>query len=262
MRGATILAGSLALAVAGAPAAAGANDDGAYETLPAATFRTSLRYEDAPTSPVATFAMMRTPVTNAQFLAFVEAHPQWRRDRVPRSLADARYLAHWDSANTLADPAQSTQPATQVSWFAASAYCEAEGARLPTWIEWEYAAAADDRRHDARDDPTWRERILAWYARPSSQALPGVGTGTANAFGIHDLHGLVWEWTDDFSSLLVSEDNRNQGDADTARFCGAGALSMDDRENYAVLMRVAMLSSLQASGTTRNLGFRCARSSR
>jgi len=37
---------------------------------------------------------------------------------------------------------------------------------------------------------------------------------------------------------------------------------MDDRENYAVLMRVAMLSSLEAANTTRNLGFRCARSAR
>src|SRR3546814_1449637 len=64
---------------------------------------------------------------------------------------------------------------------------------------------------------------------------------------------------DDFSSLLVSSDNRVQGDADDLKFCGAGALSMDDRENYAVLMRVAMLSSLDAGNTTANLGFRCAR---
>ena len=62
-----------------------------------------------------------------------------------------------------------------------------------------------------------------------------------NAYGVRDLHGLVWEWTDDYSSLLVSGDNRNQGDADVAKFCGAGALAMDDRENYALLMRVAML---------------------
>ena len=76
---------------------------------------------------------------------------------------------------------------------------------------------------------------------------------------MQDLHGLVWEWTDDFSSLLVAVDNRNQGDPDNTRFCGAGALSMDDRDNYAVLMRVAMLSSLNAPDTTANLGFRCAR---
>ena len=76
---------------------------------------------------------------------------------------------------------------------------------------------------------------------------------------MQDLHGLVWEWIDDSSALLVSGDNRDQGDADAAKFCGAGALSMDDRDNYAVLMRVAMLSSLDAADATGNLGFRCAR---
>jgi hypothetical protein len=34
---------------------------------------------------------------------------------------------------------------------------------------------------------------------------------------------------------------------------------MEDTENFAVLMRVAMLSSLEANGTTRNLGIRCAK---
>ena len=41
------------------------------------------------------------------------------------------------------------------------------------------------------------------------------------------------------------------------RFCGAGALSANDRANYAVLMRVAMLSSLEAADSTTSLGFRC-----
>jgi formylglycine-generating enzyme required for sulfatase activity len=203
---------------------------------------------------------MRTPVTNAQFLAFVQAHPQWQRDRVARVFADDRYLAQWRMPTALVDAAQAAQPVTQVSWFAAQAYCEAQDARLPTWPEWEYAAAADETRRDARKDSAWRERILSWYSRPSSQALPRAGLQPPNAYGVQDLHGLVWEWTEDFSSLLVSGDNRNQGDADKAKFCGAGALSMDDRENYAVLMRVAMLSSLEANDTTNNLGFRCARS--
>ena len=59
--------------------------------------------------------------------------------------------------------------------------------------------------------------------------------------------------------MLVSGDSRNQQDPDRLKFCGAGALAVDDRDNYAVLMRVAMLSSLEADDTTSNLGFRCAR---
>ena len=235
-----------------------------YVRLPGGAFRSALKYEDRKggTVRVAPFELMKRPVTNAEFLAFVRQRPQWQRDRVARVVADARYLSHWRSPVALADAAQAQQPVTRVSWFAADAYCKAEGARLPTWSEWEYAAAADETRTDARRDSAWRERILAWYSRPATPMLQRAGLQPPNVYGVQDLHGLVWEWTDDFSSLLVSSDNREQGGADKAKFCGAGALAMDDRENYAVLMRVAMLSSLEAANTTQNLGFRCARSVR
>jgi len=49
---------------------------------------------------------------------------------------------------------------------------------------------------------------------------------------VRDLHGLVWEWVDDFNALMVSADNREQGDPERLKFCGAGALSMQDRDNY------------------------------
>lgn len=233
--------------------------DTAWVQLPGGSFRSALKYEDAPIVRIAPFALQKRPVTNAEFLAFVQAHPQWRRDKVASVFAEPRYLSHWSGPAQLGDKALALQPVVQVSWFAASAYCEAQGGRLPTWSEWEYAGAADETRRDARKDPVWRERILGWYARPSNRALPRAGLQTPNAYGVQDLHGLVWEWTDDYSSLLVSSDNRNQGDADKLKFCGAGALSMDDRENYAVLMRVAMLSSLEGHDTTANLGFRCAK---
>jgi sulfatase modifying factor 1 len=249
----------LALLPAAALAAAAAGNG--WVALPGGSFRSALKYEDAPVVEVAPFELQRRPVTNAEFLAFVKRHPQWRRDRVPAALAEPRYLQHWGGPLALGE-AGAGQPVVNVSWFAADAYCEAQGARLPTWNEWEYAAAADELRRDARNDPAWRERILAWYSRPSSGPLPRAGLQAANAYGVQDLHGLVWEWTDDFSSLLIDPESRNQGDPDKTRFCGAGALSMDDRDNYAVLMRVAMLSSLQARDTTLNLGFRCARSAR
>ncbi len=231
-----------------------------YVTLPAGSFRSALKYEDRKNGVrVASFQLMQRPVTNGDFLGFVRSHPQWRRDRAASVFAEPRYLSHWAGPTLLGTTAQPAQPVTQVSWFAASAFCEAQDARLPTWNEWEYAAAADETRRDARKDPVWLERILGWYSRPSNQPLARAGLQAPNIYGVQDLHGLVWEWTDDFSSLLVSGDNRNQGDNDKAKFCGAGALSMNDRENYAVLMRVAMLSSLEARDTTTNLGFRCAK---
>lgn len=230
-----------------------------YVGLPGGVFKSVLRYEDAKDGVrIAPFALMRRPVTNAEFLDFVRTHPQWQRGKVAPVFAEARYLSHWAGPTTLGDNALPDRPVVWVSWFAADAYCESIGARLPSWNEWEYAAAADETRRDARQDPAWRERILGWYSRPSNTVLPRVGLQAPNAWGVQDLHGLVWEWTDDASSLLVDSDNRTQGDPDKAKFCGAGALSMDDRDNYAVMMRVAMLSSLDGHDATANMGFRCA----
>lgn len=233
----------------------------AWVSLPGdAGFASVLDYEDSDGKvAVMPFALMATPVTNAQFLAFVTRHPQWRRGSAPEIFAEKRYLSHWSGPLALGESAQPEQPVTNVSWFAAQAYCESEGARLPTWSEWEYAAAADATRADARADPAWRERILAWYAKPSNAPLAAVGASAPDVHGVHDLHGLVWEWVEDYAAMLVSADNRQQEDPDLLQFCGAGALSTDDRENYAVLMRIAMLSALEADDTTRNVGFRCAR---
>jgi formylglycine-generating enzyme required for sulfatase activity len=230
-----------------------------YVPLPAARFASVIPADgaDAP-ADIAAFELRVEPVTNGEFLAFVREHPEWRRDRVPRVFADERYLAHWSAVDALGAGALPDQPVTGVSWFAARAYCASEDARLPSWYEWEYAAAADATRAAARSDPAWRERVLGWYARPSNQPLPAVG-GAPNVYRVRDLNGLVWEWVEDFNALLVSPDSRVQGDPDLLKFCGSGAITMQQRENYATLMRIAMLSSLDAADTTINLGFRCAR---
>jgi len=249
----------LALAFLAAMAAPCSNDPGWAQLPGNPAFKSVLAYEDTRDGVrVKPFELLRTPVSNGDFLAFVKANPQWQRGRVAAVFAEPRYLQHWAGALDLGE-ATAKQPVVQVSWFAAQAYCESLGARLPTWTEWEYAAAADETREDARRDPAWRERILGWYANPSSRPLADVGSQPADVHGVHDLHGLIWEWVDDAGSLLMSADNREQGGADKLQFCGAGALSAADRENYAVLMRTAMLSALRAQDVTANMGFRCAR---
>jgi formylglycine-generating enzyme required for sulfatase activity len=201
---------------------------------------------------VAAFALAATPVTNADFAAFVAAHPAWRRSRVPRLFADASYLATWASD---LDPGPQNPPAapvTRVSWFAAKAYCAARGARLPTTLEWERAAADGDaaaRRATA-------ERILAWYSTPSPAVLRDVGGTPANALGIFDLHGLIWEWTLDFNSAMAPADARG---GDSQLFCGSGGVGAADPSDAATFLRWAFRSSLRASFTVSTLGFRCAR---
>lgn len=201
---------------------------------------------------VSGFLLQEHPVTNAEFLAFVRKNPRWRRGTTPAVMAGRDYLAHWASPVDPGTQASDSQPVTRVSWFAAEAYCEAEGARLPNWYEWELAAAASATERDARADPIWRQQILDSYARPASAHLLAVKQTPANLYGVYDLHGLVWEWVQDFNSLLPA-------DADPGKFCGNGAQNLQQKENYAVLMRIALLGSLQASDTGQALGFRCAR---
>lgn len=220
----------------------------------------------APNEPkevtVAAFALDRRPVDNAEFLAFVLAHPRWQRGVMKPVHGDSGYLVHWATPTALGPAGldnRPEQPVTRVSWYAAKAFCQARGKRLPSEVEWELAAAADETRLDARRDPAFQEKILAWYGRPAGRLLAKAGAGQPNAWGARDLHGLVWEWVYDFNNTMVTGDNRERSSPDKQLFCGAGALAASDDADYASFMRYAFRSSLEAAFTARSLGFRCAR---
>ncbi|HLK92656.1 MAG TPA: formylglycine-generating enzyme family protein [Polyangia bacterium] len=227
-----------------------ASGHGAMVVVPGGAYHAATAKASEPTRDVPAFSLDRTPVTNEAFLAFVGAHPAWRRDRVSRLFADERYLGQWAGPLALGPQAPPRAPVVGVSWFAAGAFCAARGARLPSEAEWELAAAASPKERDGRRDPAWRQTLLDWYARPNPPRLPDVGQGPANAGGIYDMHGLVWEWVSDFgASMLVGAD---------ARLCGGGALEAADPLDYPAFLRAAFRSSLEGRTTTVNLGFRCA----
>lgn len=210
--------------------------------------------------PVKAFLLDKDPVTNAAFLGFVRANPQWRRDGVKRLLADDGYLTQWATADSLGEGVHPRSPVTHVSWFAAKAYCASKSARLPVEREWELAALASESAPDGSKDPRWLARILAFYSEPATApSLREVGMGKPNFWGVHDMHGLIWEWIYDFSASLVASDSREKGDAEQARFCGASGADAQNPLDYASFMRIAFRSSLAASYTTARLGFRCAK---
>ena len=84
------------------------------------------------------------PVTNEEYLKFVKANPEWRRSNEKTIFADANYLKKWESDVVLGNKVKNNEPVTDVSWFAANAYCKWVGKRLPTVAEWEYAASKTD----------------------------------------------------------------------------------------------------------------------
>lgn len=236
-----------AAALAAAPTALVAIPGGPYRPLYPAD-------PDQPVVEVPAFRIEEHPVTVAQFADFVAANPRWAPGAPPAVMADGGYLASW----TGGAPAPGDRPVTEVSWYAARAYCASVGRRLPTEDEWELVGRASFDARDASDDPEWLASVLAWYGTPSRGPLPPVRQGRPNAWGVYDLHGLVWEWVEDFNNALVASDAREAGEGDRARFCGVGAISAQDVRDYANFMRVAWRSALEGRSTTRNLGFRCA----
>lgn len=202
---------------------------------------------------VAAFDIDRTPVTNDEFLAFVRRNPAWGRGRVPAIMAEDTYLARWQGPLLPGPRAPGRAPVVEVSWFAAQAYCQERGARLPTEAEWEVAARADATRLDASGDPARAAAILAWYVAPVPAVLPPVGGDAPSVLGLHDMHGLVWEWVLDFGDTEMGPPQ--------ASSCAGGATSATSKEDYASFMRYAFRGSLQARYALGSLGFRCARGS-
>ena len=207
---------------------------------------------------VQTFTSLVYPVTNSEFIDFLKGSAKWRRSRISAVFADRNYLAQFESDLKLKQGIRANAPVNNVSWFVARAYCESLEMRLPTIAEWEYMAAASEKLADASRDPEFLNQILEWYGVPQSKSgLSAVGERPANFYGVHDLHGLVWEWAEDFNSNLITGEGRADGPVNRNLFCGGGGLSGGNKEDYAAFMRFAFRSALKGSSTTWNLGFRC-----
>jgi formylglycine-generating enzyme required for sulfatase activity len=248
---------SLALAVGTAGAARAAETGAGMVRVPGGRYAPFYPVKGERPTDVAPFLLDALPVTNAQFLDFVRAHPEWRRSNVSPLFAESAYLASWAGDLDLGDEAGPDAPVTFVSWFAADAYCRAAAKRLPTEAEWELAAAPP--ASDPSERAETERRILAFYARPRGP-LPRVGSTPANAYGVRDLHGVVWEWVEDFNASIAPSDSRSDRDRALEQFCGGSAVGAADAKRYTTFMRVAFRSSLEATYALHHLGFRCARS--
>ena len=213
---------------------------------------------DSTSVTIDNFLMDVYPVTNADYLEFVRGFPAWQKSKVKRLFADGSYLVYWVSDLSYGNQLSTDAPVTNISWFAAKKYCECQGKRLPSIDEWEYAAMADEKTADARKKESYNQKILDWYEAPKTFNNK-IGSTFKNYWGIYDLHGLVWEWTMDFNSVLISGESRKDVDEDSNLFCGSAAVGASDLMNYAAFMRYAFRGSMKASYSVKNLGFRCAK---
>lgn len=209
---------------------------------------------------VESFWIDQRPVTNGEFLEFVEANPQWRRSLIKPVFADETYLRHWAGDLDLGPKAELLKdlPVVNVSWFAARAFAKWKGKRLPTVSEWEMVGLASETKTDGREEEGYYARILEWYGKPSEPWEKWDVDRFTNAYGVQAMHGLIWEWVEDFNTALVTGESRGDAQLERNLFCGSGSLGSDNFRDYAAFMRFGFRSSLSADYTVPNLGFRCA----
>jgi formylglycine-generating enzyme required for sulfatase activity len=234
----------------------GSNDGGAdNDEQPVHTVHLDAFYIDA------------NEVTNGEFKDFVLANPAWQKDRIEDRFADDNYLNDWNGNNH--PLGEREHPVRYVSWYAAMAYAQWIGKRLPTEAEWEYAARGglagkaypwgDEWDSDQGHIGEWRNGSPTGGTAKGRQYPP-------NGYGLYDMAGNVWEWClDEYNKDFYSTSPRENP------FSGANGLdwvvnNFTDVESDRVLrggswfegyMRVAYRSWKDPAKTYFDTGFRC-----
>jgi formylglycine-generating enzyme required for sulfatase activity len=165
------------------------------------------------------FAIGRNPLTVGEFRRFVEVTDY----QTEAEQGDGAYVydgkkwgrksdASWRNPYFMQDE---DHPVVCISWNDAAAYCEwlceqtGEPYSLPTEAEWEYACRAESETAYCFGDDEKRLEDYAWYANNAEDKTHPVGQKKANAWGLHDMHGNVWEWVQDWFGDYSKESQHN-----------------------------------------------------
>jgi formylglycine-generating enzyme required for sulfatase activity len=163
-------------------------------------------------------------------------------------------------------------PVEHVSWADAAAFCKALGElpaereagrryRLPTEAEWEYccrAGAATPYHTGRRLLPS--QARYAFCNRGEPKQTVSVGSYPPNAWGLHDMHGNVWEWTNDwFSATYYGSTPRGIDPAGPARgthhTLRGGSASMLPSECHAAFRGEARADGPDGKATDSRIAF-------
>ena len=232
------------------------------------------------------FLMDRTPVTVAAFAAFVQqsGHVTTAErfgDAAVMQFGTGRWFlqpgANWRyPLGRDGQPAPADHPVTQVSWDDAQAFCSAQDKRLPSEVEWEFAARSG---HEGDISYAFGDTLLKegdfpariWQANTWNGTFPIINTlddgfattspvghfGLSPA-GLSDMAGNVWEWTADWHGSYAgrkgADDAPLQGSTKVQR---GGSFLCEAAVCHGY--RVSSRSHSTPDSSLMHVGFRCAR---
>ncbi|MCP4698306.1 MAG: SUMF1/EgtB/PvdO family nonheme iron enzyme, partial [Gammaproteobacteria bacterium] len=208
------------------------------------------------------FAIGKYPVTVGEFRRFIEASAYQTEAEAGNGAwigGGMKKDANWRNPYLEQDD---NHPAVCISWNDAAAYCDwlrqqtGEDYRLPTEAEWEYACRAGS-------ESVWffgnDKKLLgdyAWHAKNSEEKTHPVGKKKANAYGLYELSGNVWEWVHDWFGSYPKEAQENPKGSESGFFRVIRGGSWDNSARYC---RSAMRGGYVPGIRVGNLGFRLAR---
>ena len=230
---------------------------------------------------VSSFYIGKCEVTQAAFSQYMQPEYDWESeyglgDNYPayyvswyaaikycnlRSLAEGLTPCYSISGSTNPEAWGAVPTPLNATWDAVTCNFSANGYRLPTEAEWEFAARGGVRdqgyKYSGSNDPG----SVVWYDENSGNKTQVVGTKAANKLGIYDMSGNVWEWCWDwYSSIYYSISSK---DDPTGPKTGKYRLLRGGSWFYnASVCAVSHRSYIDATYAESSIGFRLCRSAK